>query len=353
MKKFKFTFKTLYSNQVILDERKSNPWWLALIFLVLSLVCTVVPTMVNGFKTNGSKILTGTNNELERGLVLFLEEKPNMQVDDKGIIIYDPSTITPSSQENPEPMKVNDKVMTFTQDIISGTETQKEETITLVNVYFFPELDPANNSKDNETLNDIINEYLYKKDPSDTSKFLNVPTSSLIITKSSIKVYLFKALNATVSTTSSAVLEGVLTGVKGTDFKTAAGSSYDTAKNFWYTFLDEAYRPIKVSQTWISTGVLCGINAVVILMIGVLIFAFTRGKMSSYRDMNFFEGLKSGAYISLSPALISLVLSFLIPSMGTMMFLMIAGLRAMFLIMKAGPSASNNNSNKPVYQARS
>ena len=78
MTKLKFAFKSLYSNQVILDERKKSPWWLAIIFFILAMVCTSIPTLVTGLKTNGSSLITIGNNTLESGLQLFSLENPAM-----------------------------------------------------------------------------------------------------------------------------------------------------------------------------------------------------------------------------------------------------------------------------------
>lgn len=131
MTKLKFAFKSLYSNQVILDERKKSPWWLAIIFFILAMVCTSIPTLVTGLRTNGSSLITIGNNTLESGLQLFSLENPAMNINENCELVYDNTKVIPSSTDSDyaTQMKVvndgTEKLMNFTSTYVNTEDSSK------------------------------------------------------------------------------------------------------------------------------------------------------------------------------------------------------------------------------------
>lgn len=348
MGNLKFSIKALYSNQTLLDERKGKPWWLALIFFILSLVIIAIPGVVSGYSTNGSSLLKASNNQIEVGLSLFAQQQPGCHIDgDEPVLVCD-SSVTASDFNDPQPMKVNDKSLSFTAEYVNSEN--KTEIITYLNVYYFPNFDPLRNSEDNSKLSDLVSTKILVKDEKEGT-YKVPPVSMMILTKSSIQIYAFQTIGATVSSTQTALLEGTFQKLKGTDLS----KMYNNGDNFeiWCDFLDKAYDPIKVTKTWLSVGVTTAISAVVILIVGVILFLMTRSKMNPYRDLSFLDAIKMAAFMGLSPAAISLIISFLIPQFGSISFLLIIGLRAMFLAMKSSSVGGPRNDSKPVYQARS
>ena len=364
MTKLKFALKSLYSNQVILDERKKSPWWLAIIFFILAMVCTSIPTLVTGLRTNGSSLITIGNNTLESGLQLFSLENPAMNINENCELVYDNTKVIPSSTDSDyaTQMKVvndgTEKLMNFTSTYVNTEDSSKTQVITLLNVYYFPELDPVNNSNDYKTFTDIIDTKILKKDAKDTSKYELVPVTSIIFTKTSFRVIIFKAIDATVETKYSSIMEGQFTLLKGTNLATVSdinnSNNAESIKTFWCEFLDKGYQPLKVSQTWLSTSILTGISAVATLFVGLLIFIVTRGKNNLYNDMSFAQSLKACAFLALSPAVITLILGFIMPSFASMAYILTFGMRTIFFVMRtSGGVSGSNNQEKPVYQARS
>ena len=363
MNKLKFAFKSLYNNQVILDERKKSPWWLAIIFFILAMVCTAIPTLVTGLNTNGSSLITNGNNSLENGLISFSKENPAMSINENGELVYDESKVIPSSTEGDYATQLKlvkdgeEKLMNFTAPYVSAEDITKTNVITLLNVYFFPELDPVNKTDDYKTFTDLIDNKIYKKDVNDSSKFELVPVTSIIFAKTSFRVIVYNPYNATVESKYSSIMEGQLKLLKGTDFSTVSDTSLennaDNIKTFWCNFLDKGYQPLKVSQTWLSTSIFAGVSAVATLFVGLLIFIITRGKSNLYRDMTFGQSLKACAFLSLTPAIITLVLGFLMPSFASMAYLLTFGMRTIFFVMKtSGGMSGTGTQEKPVYQAR-
>lgn len=283
MTKLKFAFKSLYSNQVILDERKKSPWWLAInISHSQQWYVHQYQHWLPGLRTNDSSLITIGNNTLESGLQLFSLENPAMNINENCELVYDNTKVIPSSTDSDyaTQMKVvndgTEKLMNFTSTYVNTEDSSKTQVITLLNVYYFPELDPVNNSNDYKTFTDIIDTKILKKDAKDTSKYELVPVTSIIFTKTSFRVIVFKAIDATVETKYSSIMEGQFKLLKGTNLATVSdinnSNNAESIKTFWCEFLDKGYQPLKVSQTWLSTSILTGISAVATLFVGLLIF---------------------------------------------------------------------------------
>lgn len=74
MKKIGLIFKSLYSNQAVIDSRK-NPWYLALIIFILSVFLPWIPTLSSGYTANTASLLTSTaNQELDKGIKATIEK---------------------------------------------------------------------------------------------------------------------------------------------------------------------------------------------------------------------------------------------------------------------------------------
>ena len=287
-----------------------------------------------------------------------------MNINENCELVYDNTKVIPSSTDSDyaTQMKVvndgTEKLMNFTSTYVNTEDSSKTQVITLLNVYYFPELDPVNNSNDYKTFTDIIDTKILKKDAKDTSKYELVPVTSIIFTKTSFRVIIFKAIDATVETKYSSIMEGQFKLLKGTNLATVSdinnSNNAESIKTFWCEFLDKGYQPLKVSQTWLSTSILTGISAVATLFVGLLIFIVTRGKNNLYNDMSFAQSLKACAFLALSPAVITLILGFIMPSFASMAYILTFGMRTLFFVMRtSGGVSGSNNQEKPVYQARS
>lgn len=70
--------------------------------------------------------------------------------------------------------------------------------------------------------------------------------------------------------------------------------------------------------------------------------------------MSFAQSLKACAFLALSPAVITLILGFIMPSFASMAYILTFGMRTIFFVMRtSGGVSGSNNQEKPVYQARS
>ena len=98
---------------------------------------------------------------------------------------------------------------------------------------------------------------------------------------------------------------------------------------------DLGYKEVKVRTFWFQTGIYAAIFSIIGLVMGLIIFISTRGKMNPNRYLKFGESLKIGAWLLPAPALITLVLGFILPAQYfQMIFIMTLGMRSVWLTMR-------------------
>ena len=320
MKKFiKFLFKGLVNNEEVIINSKQHPWWSALIVLLFSLVIAVVPSFVQIANVKGSEILTSTQNaSLDTSLVLLSQhlEENNIEIaiDNEGKI--DVNALIPADKD-------------YYQHLITAQGKN------LLMFAICEDKDATNLSKnyaEGKTVStDPVSEY---------------PYSYLIITES--KVYLTTYLHTdsnknvitdgvvTTSATAAFTFMGLNESAKGTNVNSFyASKDIDSCLNHWETFLTDLYKVSKTQYLWGYTGVLLGINLGVVLLVSLLTMILTRLKSASGEKLNYLQALQIIAFASLAPALVSVLVGFMISSFTQIGFVLCLGLRSTFLGMKA------------------
>lgn len=99
------------------------------------------------------------------------------------------------------------------------------------------------------------------------------------------------------------------------------------------TFFDQVYVNPRSVATWRSTGIILGVDAGVMLLMGFMVWILTRGKNNPFRIYSFWDGQKIAYYASLTPGIIALF-GFLMQNMAMMLFILGVGVRVMWLSMR-------------------
>ncbi len=74
MENLKYIFKSLYSNQTIINGRKKK-WYFALLFFIIGVFLPWIPVLSSGYTTDASTIVTNTvNYEVDKGIMELLEQ---------------------------------------------------------------------------------------------------------------------------------------------------------------------------------------------------------------------------------------------------------------------------------------
>ncbi|HKL73046.1 MAG TPA: hypothetical protein VJY64_02595 [Candidatus Onthovivens sp.] len=99
-------------------------------------------------------------------------------------------------------------------------------------------------------------------------------------------------------------------------------------------FVNTVYESLKMDLVLVQSGIILGINGGLILLMALVVYFMTRGKYNPNRDIKIYQAMGIAFTATLTPALLAMILGFLVPSFSIMMFIMIYGFRIMWLSMK-------------------
>ena len=105
----------------------------------------------------------------------------------------------------------------------------------------------------------------------------------------------------------------------------------------FYTFADQGYLDVRGQQVGLMVGIILGINGGITLIILPILFLMSRGKNNPNRVLKFYQVMGISFHATLSPAIITLILGYIMGSsmqMMSMIYVMCYGFRAMWLTMK-------------------
>ena len=324
MKKFiKFLFKGLVNNEEVIYESKKHPWWSAAIILILSIVVAIIPSFVSIAKIKGSEVLTSSQNaSLDTSLVLFSQylEENNIKLEINGEGRLDVNAAKQAGLE---------------EHVITAQEKE------LLVVRVCEDKDATNYAKmyaDGKTsLDDTLKE---------------TPRSYLIFTESNVYLTTYLKTAEVKNTIENGTIKeqakahytfiGLNESAKGTEINSFyASKDIDSCITHWEEFFVDLYKVSKTQYLWGYTGVLCAINLGVVALVALLTMILTRLKSATGDKLNYLQALQITCFASFAPALISVLLGFMIPSFAQVGFVLCLGLRSTFLGMKAANPARN------------
>ena len=97
---------------------------------------------------------------------------------------------------------------------------------------------------------------------------------------------------------------------------------------------NESYITSKNNSFLMYTFVFFGVYLILIVFMGLMIFILTRGKKNPMNYMTFWLSLKIAMWASISPAILALILGFILTNFATMFFILLYGVRVMWLSMR-------------------
>jgi uncharacterized membrane protein len=102
----------------------------------------------------------------------------------------------------------------------------------------------------------------------------------------------------------------------------------------WNKVFDDTYKSQKSFNVMFFMGLYLLIYIVLVFLMGLLVFFLTRGKHNMFNYLKFIDCQKMTWWIAFAPALLAMLLSFLMPGMASMLFIILMGLRVMWMSMK-------------------
>lgn len=311
MKNIKLFFTTLISNNAAIDAGRKKPWYAAIIIFLISIVLSVIPSTVLELKKQGDKNFDGNTFLAQEALRDFAEEIQN----DEGMVV----------------VKANKK-----ESYLKG---RTEQT--------FGDLDSKTKTKWNYVFryaeNEAAEEVYTALNAENVSYFIFTPDTVYMHivdpnNPSSVKVNLV-CINAYKKVGERALVESFANEADETDRIT---KTWDN----WKVLIRQLYNQTRLKAAGIQLGIMSAINVGIVLIMGFMVWVLTRGKNNPYRIFNVWECYKIVFWASLTPAILTSGLGFLIKTFASTIFPLLLGVRVMWLSMKSlRPDGSGYASN--------
>jgi hypothetical protein len=355
MKTLKFLGKSLIGNTVIVEQEQK--WWLAILIMLIAMVASVGGTLYSGLTSSASTISsTAKETAIDKGFARFaddIDEAPNNVADiSKNNIVINDGTLTATGKFTPTLLN-NVTVTTIIAPQATYTHEQTVDNVTtdvsVLKVYLLSGIDPVASTADSTLLSTFVTTSIYQYDSSSAATV--IPVSFLILTPTSIHMSTFKALGGTKSDSAVASISGKFTNIDKFDFYSIKSDTEDLVTTKMINLLNTAYEPIKIVSAWEQTGIYFAMN-IGITIIGGFIFWIISKSKSSMKHFNFWGAQKVMYFMSLTPAIITFIMSFIISAYASFIFLLIMAFRIMSVTTKLSINSSAPD-NKPVYKARS
>lgn len=339
-------FGSLISNQRAIEGSKRNPWWVALIMIIIAVILPIIPLMVNTATSYGAQFVEkNTVNYFENNLVYSTMKLKDLGYnfkinDDKQLLMYQNDvdvTETHNSSVDVTPLfsYVNSRTNQYDfQVYFSNRPTTSKTTQSTVS-----NLIKAIEEKHYLTGTTIVKSELDKED----STYYR--PSLLILYKAGMYVDI-----VTPNTTTKLVSQGcdwknsptnvyLLDRLLGEGYNNADTDIKNQAycegvyKN-WKTLFNEGYVDTRNQTLLFTSLIFLGIYFGLTIFMGLMIFLLTRGKRNPFNYLSFMACQKICAWSAVSPALLGMILGFMFSQYAVMFFIILLGVRVMWLTMK-------------------
>lgn len=344
MKTFKLILKSLINNQAVIDGARKKPWYFAVIFFFLSAVLAVLPIMVSYLTSSGSDFINKQNYiyGYDVSTLRFIESINDNDID----------MIVTTEIDGTKYLSVNEEKWNTVygknhqEGDIRFIHLRASDNADDLDVYYTNTSGEAFNSY----VTDVLNNRVPGTDKMNNSLNLSRQASAIVFGRYEYVAYLYECG----SQTSLGYVYGnynyfdagfnIKSLIKvydgdilvdrnsvGTLYQVYTEGVFNNLKNFY----DTGYIDYRNTLTWQSTLIMFGIDVLLTMFLGLLIFFLTRGKTNIYRVITFWETQKIAYWATLSPAIIALVGGFLLSSMSYIFFPLCIGMRIMWLTMRS------------------
>lgn len=336
-------FGSLINNAACIRGAKSGPLWLTIVMFVLSVFLPVLPIFINQANIKGSSFLGSYSYGLERyvtSLAIDLKEEGyelGIGEDHLLSVNKDGNEINYAEYGSNKP---------FASYVVKTSDDSAKEQYG-----FCLYVSNAENNSDRKAVNNAVKAKKYALgtlNASDEAENVYTP-SYMILFKNSVVVNLFANNSTKVVASSYAgdyktmkatthALQDLLT-VTNKDGVTISQSltnvEYtDGVLNNYKKFLNKSYETLKIKNMWGTSGIYLAIFFGLSVIMGFLMWVLTRGKKNPNNYYTPWLTAKIEARLGLAPAIITLVAGFFLTSQVPLIFILLLGLRVMWISMK-------------------
>jgi len=346
MKNFKLIMKSLINNDACIEGGRTKRWFFAVIFAVLSLVMAVLPIMVTSLQAQGSDFTAGNYlYNYDNAIVAFSDSLADNNL---SMVVSEDANgrflaVDKSQWEAAYTANAYKQYVHLNNDSKVDFEVYYTEAVGQEFVDYYTLVSQNKGPIDGSW-----------REAADTAR----STSYLIFGRERIVGQLFQPGNTTAL---SGVSGDYLKLNLGFDFKSLAtveidGVTYVTShddkfsepngflsidayrrqiQNKWNDVYDAVYYNTKMVTARDSTLIMLGVDALLIFFMGLMIFILTRGKRNPFRIYTFWETQKIAYWASFTPSLLALIFGFIFTEYAVMIFVMLIGVRIMWMSMKS------------------
>ena len=338
--------KSLINNDACIEGGRTKRWFFAIIFAVLSLVLAVLPIMVTSLQAQGSDFTAGNYlYNYDNAIVAFSDSLADNNL---SMVVREDANgrflaVDKSQWETAYTANAYKQYVHLNNDSKVDFEVYYTEAVGQEFVDYYTLVSQNKSPIDGSW-----------REAADTAR----STSYLIFGRERMVGQLFQPGNTTAL---SGVSGDYLKLDLGFDFKSLAtveidGVTYVTShddkfsepngflsidayrsqiQNRWNDVYDAVYYNTKMVTARDSTLIMLGVDALLIFFMGLMIFILTRGKRNPFRIYTFWETQKIAYWASFTPSLLALIFGFIFTEYAVMIFVMLIGVRIMWMSMKS------------------
>lgn len=346
MKNFKLIMKSLINNDACIEGGRTKRWFFAVIFAVLSLVMAVLPIMVTSLQAQGSDFTAGNYlYNYDNAIVAFSD---SLKDNNLSMVVSEDANgrflaVDKTQWEAAYTANAYKQYVHLNNDSKVDFEVYYTEAVGQEFVDYYTLVSQNKSPIDGSW-----------REAADTAR----STSYLIFGRERMVGQLFQPGTTTAL---SGVSGDYLKLNLGFDFKSMAtveidGVTYVTShddkfsepngflsidayrrqiQNKWNDVYDAVYYNTKMVTARDSTLIMIGVDALLIFFMGLMIFILTRGKRNPFRIYTFWETQKIAYWASFTPSLLALIFGFIFTEYAVMIFVMLIGVRIMWMSMKS------------------
>ena len=330
-------FKSLISNQAAIDGAKEAPFWIAIIFLVLSMCLPVIPIIVAQQKTYGSSFISTYSYNADRGLA-----NTTRQLEDQGYkfsISNNLLTFNKTIDDDSTPV-ATDKIKKFDTDGVTTYEYYNflfyitNRTGSDLNTY-------ATKLSEKQFLEKSTDLYTPEAEKAGKDYY---KASFIIVSPETLYVSLYKAESHDVAGASPSGLnwlnsscDDLLTRVDNDQTLLESSTARrDNIYNNWKSVFNETFIYRRNINTRNYSLIYLGVYAGLIIFLGLMIFLLTRGRNNAFNYLKWYTCQFISWWASFTPAVLGMILGFLFSTnmIGQMAFIVLVSIRIMWLSMR-------------------
>ena len=323
--------KSLISNHACVEGGRKKAWYFAIPMFIFAMLLALIPTFVQTYTKQGDALVSSNAYQMDVSSYYFLEDVNNKEIvmkisNDKLIVDVDKWNETYKDSKD---ASGNVCYIHKHKDAVSG------KMIEDLGVYYIPSKDLKAKDNNGNTKYDTIVNF----PGTEEGKTVERKYSYIIFTESNVYIYI-TAISG-YDDNKNPTFKGI--GQIYGDYKTSdEGATLNsmfvkddvaaTWKN-WKQFYRDAYDQNRLTNTWQTTLIMFGINAGITIFMGFMLWVLTRGK-NNLHWFGIWETQKIAYWATITPAILTTGLGFLLSSFSQVIFPLLLGVRIMWLSMK-------------------